>query len=73
MTSLPQPSAEQLTHSAAVTGAIRAQIAASGGWLDFSRYMEMALYAPGLGYYSAGMQKFGSGGDFVTAPEISAL
>lgn len=73
MTSLPQPSAEQLTHSAAVTDAIRAEIVACGGWLDFSRYMEMALYAPGLGYYSAGMQKFGVGGDFVTAPEISAL
>lgn len=73
MTSLPQPSTDQLTHSAVVTGAIRAEIAACGGWIGFSRYMEMALYAPGLGYYSAGMQKFGSGGDFVTAPEISAL
>jgi SAM-dependent MidA family methyltransferase len=73
MISLPLPSTEQLAHSAAVAAAIRAEIAASGGWVGFSRFMEMALYAPGLGYYSAGMQKFGSGGDFVTAPEISSL
>jgi SAM-dependent MidA family methyltransferase len=73
MTSLPQPSAEQLAHSAQVAEAIRAEIATAGGWITFSRYMEMALYAPGLGYYSAGMQKFGAGGDFVTAPEISSL
>jgi SAM-dependent MidA family methyltransferase len=73
MTSLPQPSAEQLAHSAQVAETIRAEIAAAGGWITFSRYMEMALYAPGLGYYSAGMQKFGAGGDFVTAPEISSL
>lgn len=73
MISLPLPSSEQLAHSADVTAAIRAEIVASGGWIEFSRFMEMALYAPGLGYYSAGMQKFGSGGDFVTAPEISSL
>lgn len=73
MTSLPQPSPELLAHSAEVAAAIRTEIATSGGWIPFSRFMEMALYAPGLGYYSAGMQKFGAGGDFVTAPEISAL
>jgi len=73
MISLPLPSTEQLAHSAAVAAAIRAEIAASDGWIGFSRFMEMALYAPGLGYYSAGMQKFGAGGDFVTAPEISSL
>jgi len=43
------------------------------GWIGFDRFMELALYAPGLGYYSAGMQKFGESGDFVTAPEISSL
>jgi SAM-dependent MidA family methyltransferase len=43
------------------------------GTISFARYMELALYAPGLGYYSAGLRKFGSGGDFVTAPEISPL
>lgn len=52
---------------------IRDEIESTGGWIGFDRYMDLALYAPGLGYYSAGMQKFGSGGDFVTAPEISAL
>ncbi len=45
----------------------------AGGWIPFSRYMEMALYEPGLGYYVAGQQKFGAAGDFVTAPEISPL
>jgi SAM-dependent MidA family methyltransferase len=35
--------------------------------------MELALYAPGLGYYSAGARKLGKAGDFVTAPEISPL
>jgi len=73
MISLPTPFPEQLAHSADVAASIRAEVAASGGWIGFSRFMEMALYAPGLGYYSAGMQKFGSGGDFVTAPEISSL
>lgn len=48
-------------------------IAEAGGVLPFSRFMELALYAPGLGYYSAGSRKFGEAGDFVTAPEISPL
>lgn len=48
-------------------------IAAAGGWLPFADYMQLALYAPGLGYYSAGATKFGPGGDFVTASEISPL
>lgn len=52
---------------------IRAEMDASGGCLDFSRYMSLALYAPGLGYYSAGTHKIGAQGDFVTAPEISPL
>jgi SAM-dependent MidA family methyltransferase len=43
------------------------------GFLPFSRYMEMALYEPGLGYYSAGLNKLGAGGDFVTAPELGSL
>src|SRR5260370_23459701 len=49
------------------------QIAASAGWLSFERFMDMALYAPGLGYYSAGAHKLGEGGDFTTAPEVSPL
>lgn len=67
---LPVPSAEALAHSQRLQALIHAQIAAAGGALPFSRYMELALYAPGLGYYSAGARKFGADGDFVTAPEL---
>jgi SAM-dependent MidA family methyltransferase len=49
------------------------RIRAAGGWLSFSQFMELALYAPGLGYYSAGSVKLGAAGDFVTAPEVSDL
>jgi len=49
------------------------QIGAAGGWLSFERFMDLALYAPLVGYYSGGAQKFGVGGDFTTAPEISSL
>ena len=52
---------------------LAAAISAAGGALPFDRYMELALYAPGLGYYSNGRRKFGAAGDFVTAPEISPL
>ena len=52
---------------------IAAEVRAAGGWLSFERYMELALYAPGLGYYSAGSVKLGAQGDFVTAPEVSEL
>jgi SAM-dependent MidA family methyltransferase len=52
---------------------IRARIRERGGWLPFERFMDLALYAPGLGYYSAGAHKLGEGGDFTTAPEISRL
>jgi len=68
---LPIPSDEALELSAALLAAIRADIERAGGWIDFARYMELALYAPGLGYYSAGSTKLGPAGDFVTAPEIS--
>ncbi|HUL82646.1 MAG TPA: SAM-dependent methyltransferase [Gammaproteobacteria bacterium] len=70
---LPEPSAAALDVSAELTRAIAAEIRAAGGWLDFARYMELALYAPGLGYYSAGSTKLGPGGDFVTAPELGNL
>lgn len=69
----PSPSADELAHSAALTERIRADIDAHDGAIDFSRFMELALYAPGLGYYSAGQQKFGGAGDFVTAPELGSL
>ena len=52
---------------------IEAEVDAFGGAIPFSRYMEIALQAPRLGYYRAGLQSFGPGGDFVTAPEISPL
>src|SRR3954471_25023677 len=70
---LPEPSAEARAHSDLVARRIRDEIEAAGGWLPFARYMELALYAPGLGYYSAGAKKLGRDGDFVTAPEISPL
>ena len=60
-------------HGARVRDHIAAAINAEGGWLSFERFMDLALYAPGLGYYSAGAQKLGRGGDFTTAPEISEL
>ena len=73
MSELPAPSAHELESSAKLARVIREEIAAAGGALPFSRFMELCLYAPGMGYYSAGRRKFGAGGDFVTAPEISPL
>lgn len=70
---LPPPDADALAHSARLAQLIREQIAANGGAIAFSRYMELALYAPGLGYYSAGASKFGRDGDFVTAPELGPI
>ena len=60
-------------HSALLKAKIASEIASQGGWLPFSKYMEMALYQPGMGYYSAGAHKLGVGGDFTTAPELSPL
>jgi SAM-dependent MidA family methyltransferase len=60
-------------HSELLKGKIVSEIVSQGGWLPFSRYMEMALYEPGMGYYSAGAHKLGAGGDFTTAPELSPL
>ncbi|HKB63262.1 MAG TPA: SAM-dependent methyltransferase [Burkholderiales bacterium] len=70
---LPEPRPDAREHSNRVAEHIRSEITASGGWISFARYMELALYAPGLGYYSAGARKLGKAGDFVTAPEISPL
>ena len=67
---LPEPGADAREHSARLSALIRHEIDAAGGALDFARYMELALYAPGLGYYSAGAAKFGAAGDFITAPEL---
>jgi SAM-dependent MidA family methyltransferase len=71
--SLPAPDADALAHSARLAALIRSRIEANGGAIPFSRYMELALYAPGLGYYSAGASKFGESGDFVTAPELGPV
>ncbi|WP_206955065.1 class I SAM-dependent methyltransferase [Trinickia acidisoli] len=75
--SLPVPAADALAASADLAARIRDEIATAGGWLPFDRYMELALYTPGLGYYSGGARKFGrraeDGSDFVTAPELSPL
>jgi SAM-dependent MidA family methyltransferase len=68
---LPPLSVAEQQHSDAVAGRLQEEIVAAGGELSFERFMELALYAPGLGYYSAGSTKFGAAGDFVTAPEIS--
>jgi len=73
MSQLPTPSPDALEHSALLHAEIIRAINENGGWLSFARYMEFVLYAPGLGYYTAGARKFGSAGDFVTAPEMTAL
>ncbi|GLQ49056.1 class I SAM-dependent methyltransferase [Dyella flava] len=69
---LPEPSADELAHSERLLQHLREHIAARGP-MPFSQYMERCLYAPGLGYYSAGKTKFGEAGDFVTAPELGEL
>ena len=70
---LPIPDADALAHSERLRTRIQEQILAAGGAIPFSRFMELCLYAPGLGYYSAGATKFGAAGDFVTAPELGPL
>ena len=70
---LPEPDAESLAHSNEVARHIRAVIEEAGGNISFAQFMHECLYAPGLGYYSAGLKKFGAEGDFVTAPEISPV
>ena len=64
---------DQARHCARVHEYLVEAIDAADGWLSFERFMDMALYSPGLGYYSAGARKLGAGGDFTTAPEVSRL
>ena len=71
--SLPVPAADALAASAALQQLIAAEIAAHAGRISFARYMELALYAPRLGYYSGGAAKLGKDGDFTTSPEMSPL
>jgi len=70
---LPIPDEFALKLSESLQEKIRLAIINNGGSISFEQYMQMALYEPGLGYYSAGSSKFGEQGDFVTAPEISPL
>jgi SAM-dependent MidA family methyltransferase len=70
---LPVPNAAACAHSERVVAHIRAVIELAGGFLPFDRYMDLALYAPELGYYAAGATKLGPAGDFVTAPEFTPL
>ncbi|KAB7630953.1 class I SAM-dependent methyltransferase [Stenotrophomonas rhizophila] len=70
---LPTPESDALAHSDELAAALRAEILANGGAMPFSRFMELSLYTPGWGYYSAGASKFGAAGDFTTSPEIGAL
>ncbi len=70
---LPAPDASAAAHSERLRRLIAEEIVGAGGWLSFARFMELALHAPGLGYYSAGSRKFGAAGDFVTAAELGAL
>ena len=71
--SLPLPDSDALAASHALQNLIAADIEQQGGAISFARFMETALYAPGLGYYSGGAAKLGAPGDFTTAPEMSAL
>lgn len=70
---LPALNAAEAAHSAALLQHISQRIEAAGGFIDFATFMDLALYAPGLGYYSAGSAKLGPAGDFTTAPEVSSL
>lgn len=70
---LPTPSPEVQAHSDRVLDHVITHIEQAGGWLSFADYMQLVLYAPGLGYYLAGAKKLGAAGDFVTAPQLSAL
>ncbi len=73
LAALPEPAPEALAASRALARRIADAIAAAGGAIDFSRYMELALYEPDLGYYTGGARKFGADGDFTTAPELTPL
>lgn len=70
---LPEPEAGALEASARLVERVRAELAAGGNWMSFARYMQRALYEPGLGYYAGGAAKLGAAGDFATAPELGTL
>ena len=68
-----QPSQDRLARSRELESLIREEIRSEGGWIDFAKYMQMAMYSPGLGYYAANWDVFGAAGDFVTAPGLGGL
>jgi SAM-dependent MidA family methyltransferase len=70
---LPPLTEDEAAHSAQLVARIIEEIDGASGWIGFARYMALALYAPGLGYYSAGAHKLGAAGDFVTAPEVAPV
>lgn len=70
---LPEPSSDALSASHKLQNLIVDEINRHAGWISFARYMELALYAPDVGYYSGGAAKLGKDGDFTTAPEITSL
>jgi len=72
-TELPAVTPDEAAHSARLEARVREEIARAGGWISFARYMQLALYEPGLGYYSAGAHKLGAAGDFITAPEVAPV
>lgn len=71
--SLPPLTPVQSEQAGRVMERVREALAQAGGWLSFADYLRIVLYEPGLGYYSAGAEKLGPAGDFVTAPELSQL
>jgi SAM-dependent MidA family methyltransferase len=73
LTALPTPDPQALQTSEQLCALIARNIERAGGWISFDRYMQLALYEPGLGYYAGGRHPFGAGGDFVTAPELSPV
>jgi SAM-dependent MidA family methyltransferase len=70
---LPGLTAEEAAHGARLEARVREEVAGAGGWISFAHFMQVALYAPGLGYYSAGARKLGPAGDFITAPEVAPV
>jgi SAM-dependent MidA family methyltransferase len=72
-TALPPPPDDAQAHSDAFSKVLKDFIREQHGAIPFSRFMELALYAPGMGYYSAGAHKFGADGDFITAPELGPV
>src|SRR5258705_1714559 len=70
---MPALDAAQRAQSAALRKVLAERIEAGGGWIPFDEYLDLLLYAPGLGYYSAGAAKLGAAGGFTTAPPLSRL